>query len=230
MGKADTPDKIGQRIRRILGQESVLGFAERAGINGSTLQKVISLGRIPRADLVEKVVRATGVNAQWLLTGEGSEEMEHPVIEIVGPEEVGQCTSEFVAVPLLDDAVAAGEPREVREAHQEGWGIVHRNWIPHPAASVMVRVKGDSMEPTIPDGSLVVVDTSETEPGLLVRRAVLIIKHGGGATVKRLHRGERESWVGIPDNLTADNQPISLDFRDGDRIAGRIRSVHAKVE
>jgi len=137
-------------------------------------------------------------------------------------------STDFYALPLLDDAVAAGEPREVRERHVSGHCIVHRKWCPHPDESVFLRVQGDSMVPTIPDGAFVCVDTSETEPDALIGRVVLIVTSDGQATIKRLRRTDRREWVGIPDNLSDANRPIYI--MEGDRVVGLVRSVHAEVK
>jgi len=139
----------------------------------------------------------------------------------------GQST-EFYALPLLDDPVAAGEPREVRDRHVSGYCIVHRNWCPHLAESVFLRVKGDSMIPTIPDGAFVCLDLSECDPTSLAGRVVLIVTHDGEATIKRLRRTNRGEWVGIPDNLSDANRPIYI--MEGDRVVGLVRSVHAEVK
>jgi phage repressor protein C with HTH and peptisase S24 domain len=140
----------------------------------------------------------------------------------------GRTEGDFYALPLLSDPVAAGAPVEVQERQTEGFCIVHRNWCPHLTDSVFIRVRGDSMEPTIPDGSFVCIDTAERDPECLVGRVILLVTKDGEATIKRLRRTERGQWVGIPDNLSDTNRPIYI--MEGDRVVGLVRSVHAEVK
>lgn len=153
-----------------------------------------------------------------------------PGVRIVSIREIpkGLKASEFYALPLLDDAVAAGTPREIEDAHVEGVCVIHRHWCPNPRESVFVRVKGDSMEPTIPEGAFVCIDAAVHDVAEMLGRVVVIVVEGFGATIKRLQRTERGELVGIPDHLTPDNRPINI--KEGDRIVGLVRSVHAEVK
>ncbi len=148
-------------------------------------------------------------------------------IKFVSPDE----ESEFVRLPLLDDLIAAGEPRDVQDKHIEGYAVTHRNWCEHPDESFFIRVKGDSMEPTIPNGAFVCIDAAAREIGELLGRVVVLFIKDAGATIKRLERGDRKGeLVGIPDHLTETNRPITVRLAEGDRIIGLVRSVHAEVK
>jgi len=73
--------------------------------------------------------------------------------------------SEMISVlPILEDRVAAGAPREVWEVRVAGYAFCYADFVPHPASTSCVKISGDSMDPDIPDGSLVGVDHSLRDP------------------------------------------------------------------
>lgn len=202
------------------------------------------LGRVPYGDDMTQEQRLDAINRllkQFVESvtksdrnmdaeDRGSDSHDLSGVHIVSAREIpgGLKAAEFYALPLLDDAVAAGQPREVQDAHTEGVAIVHRSWCPHPKETAFVPVKGDSMEPTIPNGALITVDAAEKDPEQLIGRVVVIAVEGDDATVKRLAKTKTNQYVGMPDNPTPDNQPIFLS--EGARIIGSVRSVHAEVK
>ena len=93
------------------------------------------------------------------------------------------------------------------------------------------RVKGDSMEPAIPDESIVTIDKTYTRPESCVGRVVAIyIGATEDVTIRRLQRDnvQPRRYIGIPDHMTPQNRPHVLE--EGDRIIGRVMSVHATVQ
>ena len=144
---------------------------------------------------------------------------EHPPLQLPGiaPED-------FREIPFYPDEIAAGQPLEIRDA-PEGIVIIHKNWCKQPEHMVAVRVSstGTSMEPTIPAGAIVTIDTSMTAPKTLLGQTVAIYKKDDGATIKRLAQTTK-GWCGIPDNRDPRHQVIMLE--EGDRIIGKVNSVH----
>lgn len=60
---------IKHRLMFIIGEESVSGFARRAGISESVLRKYVT-GSNPGADNLLKIARASGCTIDWIVTGE----------------------------------------------------------------------------------------------------------------------------------------------------------------
>ena len=94
-------------------------------------------------------------------------------------------------LPLLAAAVPAGFPSPA-EDFVEGTLDLNEHLIHRPAATFIVRVKGDSMTGVgIFPGDLLVVDRSlEAQSGSIVIAVI-----GGELTVKRLHRATEGHWV-----------------------------------
>ncbi|MFH0911727.1 MAG: S24 family peptidase [Planctomycetota bacterium] len=212
-------------------------FAERLGIDQQRLSSYEMGTRIPH-HVIASLMRM-GANPEWLLFGTGPVFRESEKAEAIrslalrlpergaAVEEEG--LSEFYVLPLYADEAAAGEPLEMRDTAIEGPAIIHRAWCPHPEETDYVRIAttGTSMAPTIPAGAIVTIDRSVTDPEVLVGKIVAIGLRDDGVTVKRLARTERGGFVGVPDNPSGEHRAIPLD--EGDRIIGKVNTVHAWV-
>ncbi len=92
----------------------------------------------------------------------------------------------------------------------------------------IIRVKGDSMAGTLPDGALVLVDQAQTEPDKKGR--IFVFLRDGFLFIKRLRRTERGVFI-LSDNL--DYDPDFIPSVDVDReldVKGRVRAMFAGVE
>jgi DNA polymerase V len=84
--------------------------------------------------------------------------------------------------PLVECRVPAGFPSPAQD-EIAGCIDLNRDLVKHPLATFYVRVEGDSMEPRIHSGELLVVDRmAETKDG-----DVVVARLGCEFTVKRLH-------------------------------------------
>ncbi len=69
----------------------------------------------------------------------------------------------YRTVPLMASAAAAGHGRVIDE-EIESWAIIHDSIVPEGHEVRAVRVEGDSMEPLLPEGTIVAVDLSVDDP------------------------------------------------------------------
>ena len=100
-----------------------------------------------------------------------------------------------ITLPFFDTGNPAGLPASAAGYGEEAIDLA-RILQPNPAATFIIRVKGDSMsEASIPDGCLAVVDRSiRPSTGDIVVAAL-----NGDYTVKRLVKAGR-NWVLHPEN------------------------------
>lgn len=124
---------------------------------------------------------------------------------------------EYAFLPLLVDSAAAGNPREIKDDDVEEWCIVHRNAVRHPGATACIRIKGSSMEPLLPDRSIVAVDHSRSDPDALLGKIVAAY-HEEGVTIKRLFY-DNNGPILVSENRAY--KPKRLD-QDTDRIIGAV--------
>ncbi len=206
----------------------LLAIRERLGLGQSALAAVLGVDqatvsryekglRSPTLDVVIALERQCGVNSAYLLTGAGPVlKSDEPEADEAPPRTVqmhfvkpsGRWFHEgnvdetaYIPLPIVSGSVAAGAPRAISEHEVEDWvpAIYHPEWNPHPEKTVCVRVRGDSMMPTVPDGSLLAIDRAQREPVRLIRH-MAAFRADGGVTVKRLFRTDKGLWIARPDN------------------------------
>ena len=189
-------------------------FAKLSGISESTLRRWENGSEIPASVL--PTLKEAGLDVDYIITGEYKEP-----INLILPD---TAIDNFKEIPLYPDEIAAGQPLEIRD-QPEGIVVIHKDWCKQPEHMVAVRVSstGESMQPTIPAGAIVTIDTTPTTPEALLGEVVAIQKKDDGATIKRLTKTSR-GLCGVPDNRDPIHDVIIIE--EGDRIIGRVNSVH----
>lgn len=142
--------------------------------------------------IMKELVNRVGVNPSWLLTGEGKmftshKETLHSPIKTMAESLKGRF------IPYLDQPVSAGFGEELFNEE----GKTRYICIPDTAGKKdlkALRVKGDSMVPTLKDGDIVVCDTGGWDGD-----GVYVIKTHEFAFVKRVIL-QPEGYKVISDN------------------------------
>lgn len=148
-------------------------FAKKLGINAGTYSKYES-GETPhmRTDNLEKIVKATGVSADYIL---GLSDFEEPFIE--------SHPGEFISVPVYG-SVPAGEPMEALEV-DGGYVFIEKSKAKGGKKYFGLKVKGDSMYPYYMEGDIIICElTSDFHSGDDV---VVFLGNEFEATLKRIH-------------------------------------------
>lgn len=212
-----------KRLREALNGESVNSFARRCEIPEATMRNYFK-SRIPDAEVALKIADEASVSLEWLISGRGDDRHR----EQQKQQEPYQLTQTddlpgFTLVPRLNVQASAGfgaltlseEPVDFL-AFQESW-LRARNINPRFARVLTTR--GDSMEPTIRDGDVLLVDTSIDH----VRdNTIYIVVYGGLVLVKRVHGKFDGSLVLISDNATYPPETIAAHDVPNLKVAGRV--------
>jgi SOS-response transcriptional repressor LexA/DNA-binding XRE family transcriptional regulator len=132
--------------------------------------------------------------------------------------------TDFVAIPLVP--VQAGtlgvevkSSVDLSQLQPDSMWAAPRDWCPNPKFTICLRVTGNSMSPSILDGYLVAVDTSEIDRDWLVGKLVVAHHFENGLLVSRLKR------FGHMEVLEADQrqyEPVSLAPESEWRIVGKV--------
>jgi transcriptional regulator with XRE-family HTH domain len=98
-----------------------------------------------------------------------------------------------VAIPLLNvaaygDPIPPAENVSISEVKVEEVLLAPLSWCPHPEHMISMHLSGDSMVPTIPPGSIIFVDTAETEREKLNQKITVVSHRDLGFKVARLQR------------------------------------------
>jgi len=102
-------------------------------------------------------------------------------------------TQQIVAIPLLKIVAASpgangDNAPSLHDAPVESMIAAPKEWCPHPASTRCLRVKGHSMAPTICDGYIVAVDTTQTDRSKLDGKIVIAWNKDTGLMVSRFKR------------------------------------------
>ncbi len=197
-GENEPPGPAYAVLGKLVGDPDCWYFWERAGVSRSDVLQVL-----PRIE--ERLRQFTA-----------------PKIEIaLAPSGASHKLSDYVAVPLLKDAASAGPGRVVDPTEIDDYIVVRPNSFRDPKYTVAIRVIGSSMEPSLRDGFIVVVDVRERPPEELVNRMVLARRPGEELLVKYLRHTQGE-FVLVAEHTSVSYNPILLSREPGWKIVGEI--------
>ncbi|TBC64493.1 helix-turn-helix transcriptional regulator [Rhizobium ruizarguesonis] len=212
------------RLLEAVGDESIHAFSKKSGISDSSLRGYLK-GAMPGADIALKIAEVAKVDLKWLIAGTGSKEIRPPEDAFEGGalDSRGRIVNEIAFIPRLDVQASAGMGSLVVSEDTVDILAFNRNWLRersiNAVAARVLDVKGDSMEPTIRDGDILVVDTSITQ----VRdNAIYVIIYAGNVLVKRVHLKRDGSLTLISDNERYPREDVPIEEVPDLHIAGRV--------
>ena len=209
-------ETIGARVglaRRTIGI-SVEDFSARTGIPQSTLKKYESGDRTPGGDAIQSITKV-GVDAHWLVTGEG---------EILRQGCMGAHPEEFATIPLYNVEACAGDGSYIEREEIATQLSFRRDWIhkeihANPAHLHLIYVRGDSMEPDLHDGEIVMVDTSFANR--VPRDGIYVVQIDHQVAVKRLQRLPGDQVKVMSSNRAY--EPFTAHLSDGElKVIGKV--------
>lgn len=206
-------------------------------INRSTKQLARYLGGadIPLGVLGE-IAFATGLPIDWLVSGFQVTEdqvlarLQIDETNLSAPDprqgEDPQLGQEFAMIPRYEVAVSAGAGSVALTETAAEQIAFRRDWLKEigvsPAFAQMLSANGDSMEPLIPDGALMLVDTSIRE---VLNGCIYVIVMDGDLLVKRVHRRIDQTIALISENPRYAPEIVSSSVLEKLHIVGRVRWV-----
>jgi phage repressor protein C with HTH and peptisase S24 domain len=183
-------------------------LADQLGISFRSWQDY-ELGKsVPGGKVFEALVKA-GFNANWLLTGDGEMkrgDTAYPLADGLKTADIGGELAEgFVQVPRYKVAASAGGGAVIHSEQVVDHLSFRADWVYNalgvPVSSLaLINVIGDSMEPTLSEGDLILIDMSHRG---VKDNSVYVLQLGGELLVKRIQRKLDGSVVVKSDNSAA---------------------------
>ncbi len=187
--------EVAKRIEKIAEEKGISGaeLARRVGTDRSTITRYykgirkISMEELPKF----------------------AEVLEVDVIELLFGSEIKNISTisdEKIAIPVLGK-IACGEPILAKENIES---YIYKPVDSLPSGEVFaLQAKGDSMEPTIPDGAIVLLRAQpEVENGEI---AAVLVNGDEEATLKRIRKDNGFIWL-VPDNPKHELKQITEDY------------------
>lgn len=201
-----------KRLSEAIWPEKISVFSQRAGVSHGVLNKYLRGGSgSPQLDIVAKIAEAAGVSLDWLVWERGD-----------GQPSAGS----VIRIPRYDATLAAGAgswnegKNRLDDIPFTPAFFQKRLGRPSGAGFAVLEARGDSMEPGISDGDLLLVDESDTR----LSDGVFAFVLDEEARVKRF-RKRIDGVTIISDNSAYPPEDISTDTLGRITLIGRIRWV-----
>jgi len=233
-----------QRLKLAIGSESQRSFAHKINVAEGTLRAWLSGKAQPSMEAIISIAAYKNVSTDWLLMGfevfrEDVEEnicdetvdteqvyensKNYSLIAPINKSRIGDPDSDFVLINYYDVEVSAGAGSFVEHENRAGQFAFTRDWLKSKGLiadkCALIKARGDSMEPTIHDGDIMLVDTSIHA---ILDDSIYVIQLDNRAMVKRIQQNLDGSLVIISDNDLYDKQLITPEQAKDVKIAGRV--------
>lgn len=209
---------IGARLAQLRDDEGLPQqvFAGQLGLTLRTYQRY-EMGEVPpKAQTLAKLA-ARGVDLNWLLNGPAQLGYDGQPPNIAG----------FIMVPRFDVAASAGPGAFAEDQEPVDFLAFRRDWLMEdasilPGKAALIGATGDSMEPTIRSGDILLVDRAIER---ILDDAIYVIGYDERLLVKRVQRFTDGSVAIKSDNPAYETETLSSDVAQMLRIAGRVRWI-----
>jgi len=178
--------EFGRRVRKIRGNRTQKEFAKAVGTSQGNVSKM-ERGMVPEVDILLGISRYAGATVEYLVTGEAGG-------GVVGHHEKN-LPDAFSLIEKVKGAGSAGrglapdDTVDIRLAFRDDW----LSRFGGPDRLVALMIEGDSMEPTLSDGDVVVINknSNRIRPG----GGIYSLVWNGKRMIKRLQLNPRTGKV-----------------------------------
>lgn len=219
---------IGEGLKawRERGKLSQKDAATRLGVPYRTYQDYERDVKAPGANSIDAFIKA-GISADWLIGGRGKMLLSENASKDLGPLRANESRAGYVAIALYNDVrAAAGAGAVVEKEVPDDVLVFKEDWVrfelgAKPQDLQLIRVAGDSMEPTLRSGDVILIDIRAKHPD---REGVYIIRLGEMLLVKRLQALPGGVVSVMSDNPAFASFTVKLSDIDGNQCAiiGRV--------
>jgi phage repressor protein C with HTH and peptisase S24 domain len=188
---SEKDEAFAKRLRELIGEhKSINAAAARWGISNSLLRKYLE-GTVPGLDKAARIAEVHSVSLRWLASGKGPKRQA---------ENAG-LGADLTLIPRLDVEAAAGTGALALNEEPVSLLAFDSEWLRrrgiNPRTAHVLTARGDSMEPTIRSGDVLLVDTSIN---MIQDAGIYIVRVGGLLLLKRIHVKMNKSLTLISDN------------------------------
>jgi len=178
-------------------------IAKECGVsNASVSQWLSGDSKSLRPENLYALAKATGFCAMWLAIGEGPERPEDS-------EEGAPAQKDYALIKQYDARASAGEGFHNGHVEVREGLVFKRSWLRRsgvkPESLSVIYAEGSSMEPTIADGDVILIDGDDRQPRS--GRVYAFVRPDGSVSVKRLIQQITSDWIIRSDNQDKTRYP-----------------------
>ena len=212
-----------ERAKHALSVKSDYELSKQLGITTATMSGYRKRQSLPMEQCI-KIAEQTGVSLDWLILGKGNPKSQHQPQSAVQDYD----DQDAVWVPLYDVYASAGGGEDVWGEEIEQYIPFSRVWLNqknlHSKSLSCVKVRGDSMEPTLNNGDVILVNSDRQ-----VGDGVFVVRIGNLLRVKRLQTLLNGSLKISSDNPIYESETLNPKEDSDFAIIGECHSKIARV-
>jgi len=219
-------DKIGKKSEA----------ATYAGVSPEQLNKWIKGAVKVPVEALRDLAQAADVDFSWLATGHGTApaggpvQIRRPPSDTAEPEHMGSRVvtdvdqTGMIRLPVYSEVHASAGPGTMPTSElADGIMALDRRFLRDqgavPEQCAVIWARGDSMMPTIPDGSALVVDRSQVD---VADGCIMVLNVAGSLLVKRVQRLTSGEIRLISDNRDYEPEVLAQHQLEQLRVIGRV--------
>ncbi|MDA1000261.1 MAG: XRE family transcriptional regulator [bacterium] len=215
---------LGERLRRLREEKgfSRSALARRAGLDPEKIQKIEADEAEITVPILRKLAAALEIDIFQLLAV-SSPEINYTVRLASPGENLPPGHMDVVPVPIVSGNVAGGNARIVNESILDWLFLPQKEFGDRSGRLVAVEIFGRSMEPDIPDGSIVVVDRGDRD--INPESFYALRDTDGGCTIKRVQILDEAYVALVPSNrdeFRVEFWKLDLGESLNDRVIGKV--------
>lgn len=209
--------KILLQVAGIMKVKGIRGVAAALNIPEGTVYAWIKRGNI--ADVGAILSKCPNLNKEWLETGEGPIYRGSDLPGVQQFDDSVSALEDFALIPRYSVAGSAVDSEEIEE-----YVSFRKDWIKNSLRVkenqlAVITVKGDSMEPRLRDGDIVLLDMSVR---IIEDNSIYALQFNGGLSIKRVQRFMSGAVEIISDNKTYKPEHLTPDQAENIRVIGRV--------
>lgn len=238
-GTAFDLEDFAKRMKQLVGRETYSSFGRRVGVSDAVVRKYCLGETMPSIGLVSQICGHEPRLFLWLCLGLGEQPeqaTEHPEVPVYarpGHHEespVGEASAsidnrmqDYTLVDCYQVFASAGFGATVSDELKTDPMAFRTDWLKKeglaPERLAVIRAKGDSMEPTISNNDIILVNLCN---GDALRDGLYVLRIGDSLLVKRLQFDVLGGIKVISDNPGYETQVVTKDQRADVHIVGRV--------
>lgn len=216
--------EIADRINRFRQQNdlTIQQLSDRVGMPKGTVEKYLQKPSYPNVEFVLAFTSTFGVSKDWLL--EGTE----PIWSAERESAKVQTNGDYVEIRRFNVDASAGHGSAVALQEETGQYAFKKAWLDRRGLNSnnlsVISVAGDSMEPDLHDGDLILIDHATTT---LADSSIYAVRFSDALYVKRIQHLPGDKVHLISSNRNYPPIEIAHPVADGVEVVGRVvASMH----
>lgn len=227
------------RLQQLVGRETYSSFGRRVGVSDAVIRKYLTGETMPSVGLVSQICGHEPRLFIWLCLGLGEQPdqvSEHPEVPIYAraaqrddaatleePAAFYNQMQDYTLVDCYQVFASAGFGATVSDELKTDPMAFRTDWLKKeglaPERLAVIRAKGDSMEPTISNNDIILVNLCN---GDALRDGLYVLRIGDSLLVKRLQFDPFGGFKIISDNPGYETQVVTKEQRPDVHIVGRV--------